>query len=103
MEVELIRWDRDAAPQRDVLQRRLTEEGFDVSEWTDRPGARYAPHSHEEDESLWVLEGEISFGIGGAEYALGVGDRLLLPGRTVHSALAGPEGASYLIGQRRQD
>jgi quercetin dioxygenase-like cupin family protein len=47
-----------------------------------------------------VVRGAIRFEIGGRSHELGPGDRLMLPGGTVHAALAGPDGATYLIGRR---
>jgi quercetin dioxygenase-like cupin family protein len=82
---------------RDILMR----DGFDVFRWEDPPDARYSAHSHDHDESLWVLEGEITFGADGKELRLVAGDRLMLPAGTVHTARSGGTGATYLIGQRR--
>jgi quercetin dioxygenase-like cupin family protein len=83
-----------------ALRRQLEAEGFSVWSWTDRPGADYQPHSHDHDESLWVVSGEIVFGANGSEFRLGAGDRLMLPKGTVHTAHAGSAGATYLIGER---
>jgi quercetin dioxygenase-like cupin family protein len=100
MRLERIPWPGPGAPEESSLRRRLEDEGFDVWRWTDGPGASYAPHSHDRDESLWIVEGEIAFGAGGAELRLAAGDRLMLPRGTVHTATAGPRGATYLIGER---
>ena len=100
MRLERIPWAADAPVDAAELQRRLEADGFEVWSWTDGPGASYAPHSHDHDESLWVLEGEITFGVGRREYRLSPGDRLMLPGGTVHTARAGAAGATYLIGER---
>ena len=64
-------------------------------------GAGYEQHTHEQDESLWVVAGEITFGAEGRELRLGAGDRLMLPAGTVHTAHAGADGATYLVGERR--
>jgi quercetin dioxygenase-like cupin family protein len=101
MRLERIPWRESAPPTGEVLRRRLAAEGFEAFEWRDAPGADYAPHSHDHDESLWVIEGEIVFGAGGEEYRLAPGDRLMLPQGTVHTARAGRAGARYLIGERR--
>jgi quercetin dioxygenase-like cupin family protein len=101
VEVERIPWDGDAPPDEAGLCERLDADGFDASRWSDAPGARYAPHRHAHDESLWVLAGEITFGAEGRQWRLGPGDRLQLPRGTVHTAVAGPDGATYLIGRRR--
>ena len=83
------------------LRRQLEAEGFEVWAWTDSPDADYQPHTHDHDESLWVVDGEIIFGAGGREFRLGPGDRLMLPKGTVHTARAGVAGATYLIGEKR--
>ena len=58
---------RSGAPVESALRQRLEGEGFDVWCWSDAPGAHYAPHSHDHDESLWIVDGEITFGAAGAE------------------------------------
>ncbi len=100
MELERIPWREEARPEEQSLRRRLEAEGYAVFAWTDPPGARYEPHAHERDESIWVFRGRIVFEAEGRSLALGPGDRLLLPAGTSHSALVGDEGASYLVGER---
>ncbi|MCW5889552.1 MAG: cupin domain-containing protein [bacterium] len=100
MRLERIAWAGGGAPTEAALRRTLEAEGFRVWGWTDGPGASYAPHSHDHDESLWVVAGEITFGAEGQSLRLGPGDRLMLPCGTVHTALAGPAGATYLVGER---
>ncbi len=99
MRLELIEWTDPRAPTEPVLRQRLEAEGFAVWGWQDGPDATYAPHTHDHHESLWVVGGRIVFGVAGREYALGPGDRLMLPRGTVHTAQVGPEGAAYLVGQ----
>ncbi len=101
MKLERISWTEKAVPTEPALRRRLEAEGFEAFSWRDPPSADYTAHSHDHDESLWVVEGEITFGAEGAEYRLGPGDRLMLPSGTVHTARAGAKGAHYLIGERR--
>lgn len=100
MRLEVIPWSGAEAPDEAALGRRLAEEGFDAFVWTDAPGADYAAHHHDHDESLWLVRGGITFGTQGAEHPLGPGDRLMLPRGTVHTARVGPAGATYWIGRR---
>jgi quercetin dioxygenase-like cupin family protein len=93
-------WDGDRPPTEAELRTRLAADGFHALLWTDAPGAHYQPHTHAEDESLWVLAGEITFEVGGLTYRLQSGDRLQLPAGTLHAATAGSDGATYLIGER---
>jgi quercetin dioxygenase-like cupin family protein len=100
-DLALIPWAEAAPPVEATLRARLEREGFSVFAWTDAPGARYAPHAHDRDESIWVVAGEIVFTAAGRTVRLGPGDRLLLPAGTVHTAEAGPAGATYLVGEAR--
>ena len=100
MKLEKIARDPELAVDEGVLRQRLEAEGFSVWAWSDQPGADYRPHSHDHDESLWVVSGEITFGAAGREFRLGPGDRLMLPQGTVHTARAGATGATYLIGEK---
>jgi len=101
MQLEKIAWPGSTAVDAAALRRQLGAEGFEVWSWTDSPGADYQPHTHDHDESLWVVAGEITFGADQREFRLGPGDRLMLPQGTVHTARAGKNGATYLIGEKR--
>jgi quercetin dioxygenase-like cupin family protein len=101
MRLERIAWTESEPPTEKELRQRLEADGFEAYAWQDPPGAAYTAHSHDHDESLWVVEGEIVFGAEGRDYPLGAGDRLMLPAHTIHTARTGPVGATYLIGQRR--
>src|SRR5262245_59553009 len=98
MRLERIPWTDPEPPAEATLHARLRRDGFDAVAWTDPPGATYSPHSHDHDESLWVVAGEITFGTADGAFRLGAGDRLMLPAGTLHTAEAGPTGATYLIG-----
>ena len=101
MRLERIPWPHADPPAESRLRATLVHEGFDVFRWQDDPGAGYTAHHHDHDESLWVVDGEITFGAGGQDLRLAAGDRLMLPAGTVHTARVGAAGATYLIGQRR--
>jgi quercetin dioxygenase-like cupin family protein len=101
MRLERIAWSGAGDLTETALRRALEDEGFTVMAWTDAAGATYAPHSHDHDESLWCIAGAITFGADGQSLRLGPGDRIMLPGGTVHTAVAGAAGATYLIGERR--
>ncbi len=100
MRLELIAWNTGETVDEDVLRERLLQEGFDVCRWRDEAGADYQPHSHDHDESLWIVEGEMVFSAAGREMRLRAGDRLMLPKGTVHTARAGAAGVTYLIGEK---
>jgi len=100
MQLEIVRWDGALERAADPLRARLEGEGYSVFCWTDPPGAHYEAHTHDHDESIWLVTGAITFGTAKGDLALAAGDRLMLPAGTVHTADAGPDGATYLIGEQ---
>jgi quercetin dioxygenase-like cupin family protein len=101
--IRRIPWKKGAGtPGESALRAQLEHEGFEVHTWRDPADRIYDEHRHECDESLWLLQGSMVFRVKGRHYALGPGDRLQLPAHVVHGAIAGPDGATYLIGQRKE-
>lgn len=102
MKVQVIPWEGKTKPKAEDLRARLEEMGYFVYSWKDSAETSYVPHSHDEDEMIWVYEGAIEFVIDGKKYFLKKGDRLVLPRGTVHEAFVPtPHGSvSYLIGHK---
>jgi quercetin dioxygenase-like cupin family protein len=103
MELRHIPWTDPQTPGEPLLRRHLESQGYEVTTWRDPADRLYDPHTHPEDESLWVVRGQIVLQADGREFPLGPGDRLELPRGTLHTARAGPDGAMYLIARRRAD
>jgi len=101
MKLRRIPWNGVGEPGEAALRRQLEQEGFEVHVWRDPADRSYGEHRHTCDESLWIVRGSMRFEVGERAYPLGPGDRLELPAGVAHRATAGPDGASYLIGQRR--
>ncbi len=70
-----------------------------IYEWQDKPGTVYPEHSHVGKVALLVTEGVIDFTIGGVTKTYKAGDRIDVPPATPHSAVAGPEGAQYVVAE----
>ena len=96
-----IPWDGTPLDEA-ALRARLHADGYDVWKWSDPAGTDYQAHSHDLDECIWLLDGEMTFAALGRDVRLAVGDRLLLPKGTEHTARAGAAGATYLVGERRR-
>ena len=96
------RWNGVGAPDAEALRERMEAEGFGVYRWCDRPGAAYEVHTHSDDQSHWVISGEIEFEVEGIGIVrLGAGDRDFMPAGTEHSArVVGDEPVTYLIGEK---
>jgi quercetin dioxygenase-like cupin family protein len=101
MAIQVERWVADTAPDPLKLRQQLQLEGYSVFQWTDAPGTRYGPHAHPEDQSHWILSGELELRVGHETYRLRSGDRDYLPANTIHSASVPEDGSvTYLIGAK---
>lgn len=68
--------------------------------WTDKPNMRYADHTHHAISAHIILKGEMELIVEGKKHILREGDRFDVPANAVHSACMGPEGCSYLVGEK---
>ena len=102
MGIKVEQWSESTPPDAVDLRRRLLSEGYSVFQWSDAPGTTYAPHSHSEDQSHWILTGQLELRVGNETYTLRAGDRDYLAANTIHSAfVSGDESVTYLIGAKR--
>lgn len=78
----------------------LEKEGFPyVYEWSDKSGAVYPEHTHQDKVTMFVTEGSIELTINGQSHSLKAGDRFNIPPQTPHSAIVGPNGCQYVVGE----
>src|SRR5438270_12336716 len=61
-----------------------------------QPGAVVEPHSHPHEQMGMLLEGELTFTIGGETKTLQPGDMWRIPGHVIHSAVAGQQAVKAL-------
>ena len=101
-EYRIERWEKDGPPIESDLKQQMIDEGFSVFQWSDAPGAVYPDHSHNDDQSHWLISGSIEFEVEGhGTVVLEAGDRDFMPAHTIHSArVLGSESAVYLIGSK---
>jgi quercetin dioxygenase-like cupin family protein len=86
--------------ERELLSQ-LRREGFSHTYvWEDRPNTRYPDHTHRAETAHIILGGELTLTMNGASKTYRAGERCDVPANTVHSALMGPHGCRYLIGER---
>lgn len=70
-----------------------------IYEWQDKPGAIYHEHCHQGRVVLYVTEGSIDLTIADVTHRLKTGDRLDVPPDTPHTAVVGPDGAQFVVGE----
>ena len=101
MNIQIERWSDSSSPDAEKLKARLRDEGYSIFQCTDAPGTKYGPHAHAEDQSHWILSGELELRVGHETYVLRAGDRDFLPANTIHSAaVPGDKPLIYLIGAK---
>lgn len=101
MSIEVQRWSEPVSPDPQELKTQLSGEGYTVFQWSDAAGTKYGPHAHAEDQTHWILSGQLELRIGYENYTLGPGDRDFLPANTMHSAFVpGDQPVTYLIGAK---
>ncbi len=99
--MQIERWNDTSLPNAARLRQELEREGYSVFQWSDAPGTKYGPHAHGEDQSHWIISGELELRVGYETYTLRPGDRDFLPADTIHSAFVpGDDAVTYLIGAK---
>jgi mannose-6-phosphate isomerase-like protein (cupin superfamily) len=82
------------------LAAQLRGEGFaHTYVWEDGPNRLYPDHTHPVETAHIVLRGEMTITAEGKTTAYHAGDRCDVPANTMHSAVIGPKGCRYLIGE----
>jgi quercetin dioxygenase-like cupin family protein len=69
-----------------------SETELQMFEVTVGPNASIAPHAHEADEIIYVVEGELLLG----NRSLGTGSSVHIPGNTLYAFRSGPAGLRFL-------
>lgn len=83
------------------LESRLRGEGFTHTYiWRDAAETFYPDHTHDKLTAHVILEGQMTLTMNGKAETYRAGDRCDVPAGVVHSALMGPQGCEYLIGEK---
>lgn len=83
------------------LESRLRTEGFTTTYvWRDDPEAFYPDHTHSTVTAHIILDGEMTLTMDGKAQTYRAGERCDVPTGVVHSALMGPSGCRYLVGEK---
>jgi quercetin dioxygenase-like cupin family protein len=83
----------------DVRVHHSETDGLQLFELRLAPGTRGESHAHVENEIIVVVEGELRFGA----RTLGAGSSVMVPGGTLYSFVAGPDGCTFLNFRPRAD
>ena len=102
MELKVTRWEKDNPPTEKELRTIYKAEGLTPYTWSNGPGDSYAAHMHGYHKVIMVVRGSISWVLPdlGMRIETGPGDRLDLPGGTVHAADVGADEVTCLEGHK---
>jgi quercetin dioxygenase-like cupin family protein len=95
----MIRIESKKVDTKDVtslITRALPDQGC-IEVQRDVPGKEHVWHSHETDETIVLLDGQLRFYWSEGERLCSPGDVISLPARTPHGSVALDSGATYLI------
>ena len=79
-----------------VLAANTATNGYEITLQEGEEGAGPPPHSHDWDESFYVLHGEVEINCGGRLQTLEPGSLVHIPRGTVHAYRFGPGGGGML-------
>ncbi|MDP3881097.1 MAG: cupin domain-containing protein [bacterium] len=86
---------------REKIKKKLTADGYaTIYEYDDGPGEKFSEHSHEGEQLMFIMAGEMKVEMNGKTYRLKFGDSLLFPANALHSAKIGAQGCSYIVGEK---
>jgi mannose-6-phosphate isomerase-like protein (cupin superfamily) len=84
---------------REQVKADWAKRGFGCDLWIDSPGQRWEDFTHRTDELVLVLEGKMEFEVAGLRCHPQIGEEILIPAGTVHSARnIGATTARWLYG-----
>jgi quercetin dioxygenase-like cupin family protein len=80
---------------KEKIKEELEKDGFKPIVFHDKAGFVYEKHQHPETKVLVCLEGSMKVNVNGKDCDFEVGDKLIIPGNTPHSALVGEKGCLF--------
>lgn len=86
--------------EQDII-RDLQGKGYQkVYVWKAEPKEKDPKHKHPFDTHLYVLHGELEVRMDNSIIVMKIDDELDIPRNTIHEAKAGPDGCTYIVGER---
>lgn len=82
------------------IAEKIKSEGFDPVEIVNEPGFIYSEHKHPQTKLLAFLEGSMDVTFGGKTYHCIPGDKVIIPGNTIHSAVVGKTGCVFFWSEK---
>jgi len=85
---------------RETIKEEMQKEGFAPTIISNGPGFIYEPHKHTETKYLVCLEGTMDVTVKDKMYSFEPGDKLIVPGNTLHKAIVGKNGCIFFWSEK---
>lgn len=82
------------------IRKQVEQEGFAPIALQNSAGYIYEKHAHPETKLLIFLEGSMDVKVEGKVYHCIPGDKLIIPGNTLHSAVVGENGCTFFWSEK---
>lgn len=82
------------------MKEKIREEGFDPIKLSNAPGFVYLEHKHPETKLLAFLSGSIKVTVQNKTFICKSGDKIIVPGNTIHSAIVGENGCEFFWSEK---
>lgn len=89
-----------AKTARTKIKEAMEKDGFTPTVISNDPGYIYEEHEHKETKYLVCLEGSMAVTFLGKTYDFEPGDKLIVPGNTIHSAVVGKKGCVFFWAEK---
>ncbi len=86
--------------RREKIIDEIRKEGFEPTLITDRPNFVYDTHQHPETKLIVCLQGSMKVTVNRRIYDFKAGDKLKIPGNTLHSGVVGDKGCIYFWSEK---
>ncbi|MCC6302195.1 MAG: cupin domain-containing protein [Gammaproteobacteria bacterium] len=70
-----------------VVERDWAARGFSCDTWTDPPGQTWRDYTHDTDELLMLIDGEIEIHLGGKALYPTIGEEIFIPAHAPHTVI----------------
>lgn len=82
------------------IKKRICKQGFSPVLIHNSPSYEYHPHEHPETKLIAIVEGSMTVQSAGKTYECTPGDRIIISGAVLHSAIAGKEGCTFFWSEK---
>lgn len=87
-----------------AIKNRLAGDGYQqIDVYTDEAHEHFADHTHDGDQLMVIVSGNIAVEMPDGSHNLTEGVELFVPSKTIHSATVGDNGCTYVVAEKKSE